>query len=216
MSTDFMDHRAREELVAVDSLVPWRDNPRVNDAASYEVQRAIERFGFLDPLLVRRETREVIAGHTRLKAAERLGMTEVPVIWLDIDEAQAHKLAILHNRVAERAEWDPLKLLELAEDGLDLLDAGFSEVELDELIAAAAGEVEKHGLNAGDLRAGGIAARRLTVALHLYTDEADELERLLEQAAEPGESRGTTLLRALHLAAGSPTEIDRPLDPEEE
>ena len=60
-------------------IVPYPDNPRINDAAVDAVAQSIEQFGFRGPILVDQHG-VVIAGHTRLLAALKLGMTEVPVI----------------------------------------------------------------------------------------------------------------------------------------
>ena len=82
------------EYVPVADLRPWVKNPRKNDPAVKAVADSIRRFGFGAPLLARRENGEVIAGHTRLKAAIKLGLTEVPVRYLDLSESEAHALAL--------------------------------------------------------------------------------------------------------------------------
>lgn len=192
-------HREPEEWVPINDLVPWAANPRINDASADTLVEVIQEFGFLDPLIARRDTKELIAGHTRLKAAKRLGMESVPVIWMDIDDDQSQRLALIHNKAAEKAEWDPLALVELHEGGLDLLDAGFSEVELDELLESTAGLLEEpappksRAANPDSAP----APRRLSVALHLFVDDADELEDLIAHTALPGETRANTIIRAL-------------------
>lgn len=90
----------------IDSLIPWEQNPRKNDQAVDAVVQSIQTFGFGAPLLVRTADRKIIAGHTRYKAAKRLGLTEVPVRWMDLTEAQAKALALADNRLGELAEWD--------------------------------------------------------------------------------------------------------------
>ena len=92
--------------VSTAALRPWAKNPRKNDPAVQAVADSIARFGFGAPLLVRKATGEIIAGHTRLKAAVKLGLTEVPVRYLDLSESEAHALALADNRVGEIAEWD--------------------------------------------------------------------------------------------------------------
>ena len=99
--------------VATSSLRPWKDNPRKNAKAVDEVARAIKRFGWSSPIVAREQDREVIAGHTRLLAAEKLGLERVPVRFLRIDPADAHLLAIAENRVGEIASWDDDKLAEV-------------------------------------------------------------------------------------------------------
>ncbi len=128
---------AAAEWVAVDALTPWADNPRNNDAAVQDVADSIKRFGFASPIIARREDGEVIAGHTRLKAARRLGLDRVPVRFLDLDPTDARLLALADNKLGELADWsdglaDVLRILE--EDGADLDGLGFSDEEMAELL----------------------------------------------------------------------------------
>ena len=125
------------EWVALDALTPWEDNPRDNDAAVQDVADSIKRFGFASPIIARREDGEVIAGHTRLKAARRLGLDRVPVRFLDLDPTDARLLALADNKLGELADWsdglaDVLRILE--EDGADLDGLGFSDEEMAELL----------------------------------------------------------------------------------
>ena len=64
--------------VATADLRPWDLNPRLNEPAVAKVAESIKRFGFASPLLARTNG-ELIAGHTRLKAAIKLGLDRVPV-----------------------------------------------------------------------------------------------------------------------------------------
>lgn len=117
------------------SLVPWGKNPRKNDAAVKKVVESIKRFGFASPILARRENNEVIAGHTRLKAAEVLGLDRVPVRYLDLDPAEAHLLALADNKLNEVAEWIPADVAAiLSEYSLEDAElAGFDSKALDAL-----------------------------------------------------------------------------------
>src|ERR1019366_4100690 len=111
------------EWVEIDALIPWVKNPRNNDPAVDKVAASIEEFGFGAPLIVRRENGEVIGGHTRLKAAIKIGITHVPVRYMDLTEKQAHALALADNKLGEVAEWDDKMLanvfMELAQDGVE-------------------------------------------------------------------------------------------------
>lgn len=130
------DEEVAREVAAVwypvELLRPWVDNPRKNDKAVMKVVRSIKRFGFGAPLLARMENKELIAGHTRLKAAFQLGIKQVPVRFLDLDPSDAHMLALADNRVGEEAEWDPEKLPDILRDlsEEDWAETGFSEKEL--------------------------------------------------------------------------------------
>ncbi|HVY62849.1 MAG TPA: DNA modification methylase [Planctomycetota bacterium] len=132
--------------VALDDLKPWDKNPRLNDQAVDRVAESIKRFGFGAPILARRADKEVIAGHTRLKAARKLGLDRVPVRFLDLDPADAHLLSLADNKLGEIAEWDDeglaAVLRELQAEDMDLGDfemAGFEGDALAELLAEEGG-----------------------------------------------------------------------------
>lgn len=113
------------EWVSPDDLVPWPGNPRRNDGKPvHAVAASIERFGFGAPIVARKANREIIAGHTRWKAARHLGLTEVPVRFLDISEREAHLLALADNRQTELTPWDEPALAEA------LSDFGLEDAEL--------------------------------------------------------------------------------------
>src|SRR5713226_9305294 len=92
--------------VPTSELKPWQDNPRRNEAAVKKVADSIRRFGFGAPVLARRADKQIIAGHTRLRAAKLLGLTEVPVRFMDLSAEEAKLLALADNKLAESAEWD--------------------------------------------------------------------------------------------------------------
>ena len=123
------------------TLTPWNQNPRNNEAAIDEVAKSIQRFGFASPIVARTADGRVIAGHTRLAAALRLGLEDVPVRFLDIDEQLASALALADNKIGEIATWDDETLgrvlAELEQDGMDLGGLGWDEDELDRILEAA-------------------------------------------------------------------------------
>lgn len=84
-------------------LKPWDGNPRVNDHAVEAVAKSIQAFGFNVPILCD-EGRTIIAGHTRWKAAVKLGMATVPVIVLPMTESQRKAFAVADNKTAEIAD----------------------------------------------------------------------------------------------------------------
>jgi hypothetical protein len=107
-----------------------------NDGAVKQVADSIKRFGFGTPLLVRVFGNEVIAGHTRLKAAISLGMDTVPVRFMDLSEQDAHALALADNRLGEIADWDTDALRNIMQDfdkDLRVL-TGFDVAELERLL----------------------------------------------------------------------------------
>ena len=125
------------EFVDVSTLDPWSENPRRNEEAVGEVAKSIARFGFGAPLVVRTQDRMIIAGHTRFAAAQRLGLSRVPVRFLDISENEAKALALADNALGELALWaDNLGgvLADLDAEGVSLDGLGWEEGDLDRLI----------------------------------------------------------------------------------
>jgi DNA modification methylase len=121
----------------VDSLVPWGDNPRDNDQAVDAVADSIKRFGFGAPIVARKDDLMIIKGHTRRKAAIKLGLSKVPVRLLDIDLVDAQLLALADNKIGEIADWNDDKLSEiihnLKEEEIDISGLGFTDEEIERL-----------------------------------------------------------------------------------
>ena len=139
---DRMKQESAAEWVDTSKLTPWRDNPRQNDGEAVDaVVASIKRFGFASPIIARMDG-EVIAGHTRLKAALKLGLDRVPVRYMDLDPADAKLLALADNRVGEIADWDDDRLSdilnELQAEGVDIDGIGWSAEELAEIMALGA------------------------------------------------------------------------------
>lgn len=120
------------ELMKTDDLIPYINNPRKNDMAVDAVASSIKNFGFKVPIVIDSKN-EIITGHTRLKAAKKLGMEEVPIIRADdLTPAQVKAFRLADNKVAELAEWDD-DLLKVELDGLDfdMTEFGFDEPQAD-------------------------------------------------------------------------------------
>src|SRR5882757_8004764 len=127
------------QLWPIDRLIFYARNPRKNDSAVDRMCGSIREFGFKVPVLARSDG-EVIDGHFRLKAARKLGITEVPVILCDEwTAAQVKAFRLMVNRSVTWADWDEellaLELLELKESDYDLSLTGFDPKELDDLLA---------------------------------------------------------------------------------
>ena len=116
----------------ISELKPYANNPRLNDGAVNAVAASIKEFGFKVPIIVDRDG-EIIAGHTRLKAAQKLKMKTVPVIIADdLTPEQVKAFRLADNKVGELAGWDFEKLdLELEEIDLDMTQFGFAPDEND-------------------------------------------------------------------------------------
>ena len=112
-------------------LRPYENNPRINDGAVEAVAKSIDEFGFKVPIVVDSDY-VIIAGHTRLKAAEKLGLKTVPVVIADdLTEEQARAFRLADNKTAELAEWDFEELSEELGDitDLDMQDFGFERLK---------------------------------------------------------------------------------------
>jgi DNA modification methylase len=132
------------ELRPLAAVRPYANNPRQNDDAVEAVAESIRRFGFRQPIVVDADG-VIVAGHTRFRAAQRLGLATVPVhVATDLtpDEVRAYRLA--DNKTAELASWDDamlsIELDALRGAGIDWTLLGFDEEELAKLLAPAGTE----------------------------------------------------------------------------
>lgn len=119
--------------IAVEQVVPYDKNPRYNDNAVEAVARSIEEFGFQQPLVLDKDY-VVIVGHTRLKAAQQLGLETVPCVIADgLSEEQVKAYRLADNKVGELANWD-FELLQQELDDvveIDMEDFGFYTGDVD-------------------------------------------------------------------------------------
>lgn len=123
------------EIVSIDAIKPYSNNPRLNEKAVPRVANSIERFGFRNPILVDKDG-VIIEGHTRRLAALKLGMEQVPVVYAtDLTQEEVDALRIIDNKTAEIAEWDMNMLAEeMAKlTSFDFGDFGFDVKNLMEM-----------------------------------------------------------------------------------
>jgi len=126
------------EYVPIDDIRPYQNNPRDNEGAVDAVARSIQEFGFKIPIILDANN-EIVAGHTRYKAARKLGMTEVPVIRAaDLTPEQVRAFRIADNQTASLAAWNydllEIELLALQDVEFDLSLLAFPEREMEELL----------------------------------------------------------------------------------
>lgn len=133
--------------VPIGDVKPYPNNPRMNDDAVAKVASSIAAFGFRQPIVVD-EKMVILAGHTRLRAAESLKLVTVPVIVVtDLTPEQARAYRIADNRTAEEATWDrellalEMKDLQTADETLPAL-LGFDAGEVDEIFKEAPPEFQ--------------------------------------------------------------------------
>ena len=123
----------------VEKLIPYARNARTHSAEQVaQVAASIAEFGWTNPILAGADG-IVIAGHARLLAARKLGMTEVPVIVLDhLTESQRRALVLADNRLALNAGWDEemlrVEMAALDDDGFNLEVVGFTDEEIADLL----------------------------------------------------------------------------------
>src|ERR1700734_3215950 len=122
------------DMRPINAIQPYENNPRVNEPGGGPVAASMGDFGFRQPIVVD-EAGVIIIGHTRYKAALKLGLEEVPVhVAVGLSPAQAKAYRIADNQTATIATWDedklPLELAGLQEMGFDLDLTGFSSEEL--------------------------------------------------------------------------------------
>ena len=127
--------RVQLEYIDITELQPYDFNPRQNAGAVDSLANSIRSFGFLIPVVVDADN-IVVAGHTRIEAAKKLGMLEVPTIRVThLTDEQVNAFRLIDNKVAELAKWD-FDLLageigKLKDSGLTLTDFGWTREELD-------------------------------------------------------------------------------------
>ena len=128
------------EYMNIDKLIPYINNPRLNDGAVDKVASSIKNFGFKNPIIIDKDN-EIIAGHTRLKAARKLGLDEVPTIKVeDLTDNQIKAFRIADNKTSELAEWD-MELLGIELEGLEGIFTGFDDDEFTDIIGGGTGDV---------------------------------------------------------------------------
>ena len=115
--------------ISLSDIHPYARNPRKNDEAVRNVAASIREFGFLVPLVIDRN-HEIVAGHTRYKAAKSLGVKEVPCVIADeLTEDQIKAFRLADNKVSEAAQWDmDLLPLELVDIVMPMTDFGFETI----------------------------------------------------------------------------------------
>lgn len=119
---------------SVEELTPYENNPRKNDGAVDAVAASIREFGFKVPIIIDKAG-VIVAGHTRLKAARKLGLETVPcIIADDLSPKQIQAFRLADNKTAELADWDfDMLSVELSDlDDIDMSEFGFDMSEFEE------------------------------------------------------------------------------------
>jgi len=140
------DTKFAVKLRDINDINPYERNPRINDGAVDAVAESLRQFGFRQPIVVDADG-VIIAGHTRWKAAQKLGLAKVPVhVATDLTPEQVRAYRIADNKTGELAEWDleilPIELNELREGGFDMEVLAFDDEDLAKLLNDAEGVTE--------------------------------------------------------------------------
>lgn len=136
-----METRMQVVEMPVESVIPYDNNPRINDEAVDAVAESIRNYGWQQPIVVDKDN-VIIVGHTRRLAALKLGLATVPVVVASgLTPEQVRAYRIDDNKTGEIATWDFAKLQAemegLQEDGYDLSSMAFSETELSRILEDA-------------------------------------------------------------------------------
>lgn len=134
-SADNRNAKIQLSYVDIHSIQPYAYNPRDNAEAIDAVANSIQQFGFIIPIVVD-DDGVLVAGHTRLEAAKRLGLSEAPAIHAShLTEDQINAFRLIDNKVAEIAKWDfdmlSGEIAKLQDSGITLTDFGWTREELD-------------------------------------------------------------------------------------
>lgn len=168
----------------ITDLKAYENNPRVNDNAVDAIAESIRRFGFKNPVIVDKEGC-IICGHTRVKAAAKLGMETVPVIVAyDLTPAQAKAFRLVDNKTAELSDWDYGKLGdELAElvngMGVDMDSLGFDTSFLNVGEAESEEDEEPEGSEAPAKP----SPAPVEINLHTFTVQLNDAQMKIVQTA---------------------------------
>jgi DNA modification methylase len=129
---------------SIDEIRPYENNPRQNDDAVDAVAKSLQEFGWRQPIVVD-EDGVIIVGHTRWKAAKKLGLKDVPVhVATDLPPDKVRAYRIADNQTSTLSEWDydllPIELTALQDADYDLDLLGFGEDALKSILAPAGNE----------------------------------------------------------------------------
>lgn len=163
------------EQVNPADLIPADYNPRtISETQLIALKRSIERWGFVQPVILNEKTGRIVGGHQRVTAALELALPKVPVVRLSLDESGEKALNIALNKIS--GDWDKGQLVELIEEleqkGWQAIDLGFNDSELDALLAEINGEDLDDALN--------LYTKKLQIPIYEPNGEAPALDHLFD------------------------------------
>lgn len=150
----------------INEMIPASYNPRLQLSPGMEeyekLKKSIQKYGFITPVVWNRRTGNIVSGHQRLQVAKDLGIDSVPTSIVDLPENKEKTLNIALNKII--GDWDQEKLYDLLQDigEENFLNAGFSELELEQIDLNIDDYVDKELLQRDDSRATKLFAITLT------------------------------------------------------
>ena len=172
----------RVQQVPIDTLLPWPSNPRtMAQGERAKLRRSLERFGFVEPLVARRCDRMIIGGHQRWLVAKEMGLTTIPVCFVEVSEAEARALNLALNKIS--GTWDLPRLGELLEELRQLPEfdhtlSGFDDREIEQILTQLEREAVPDPYEESfDLAAALLQERRLGAPTRVGLGEVWELGR---------------------------------------
>ena len=162
------------EYAPIDSLVQHPHNPRQGDVGA--ILQSVEAHGLYAPVVVQRSTRHIIKGNHTAQAAKLDGVTEMPVVFVDVDDDQALRILLADNQVGDQATNDTSILTDLLESlvrsDLGLEGTGFTGDDVDDLLA----EFYKDSLGLVD----SLYTKEVNIPQYAIVGECPDLEDLYD------------------------------------
>lgn len=198
-------HAAKVEMIALGDLSNYGLNARTHpDSQIDALARIITDSGFTNPLLID-EKNVIVAGHGRLLAAAKLGMTQVPCVRLSgLSKAQIKALRLSDNAAGLQSGWDEAMLKaevrDLLDEDFDMALLGFDELEIDKLLA-----VELLDVGSGEDGEGrsGVKQRILNIDGQKVPMTDDEAEQITAALTAYGKANGMLYGFVSHLLTGA-------------
>jgi len=187
--------------VNIEELVPHPKNPRVHPESAIEkLTKSLKQFGWTNPVLASSDG-VILAGHARVKAAEKAGHEQVPVIYLPFTGAKADAYLVADNKLAEETEWNTDQLAELLEElegEIDIDLTGFEEEELESLLSYQ----DDESLDLGEIDVEGEAKEKNEILIFYFTEPADAhtVRTRLELPEDAVRIEGEVMMRLLEEA----------------
>lgn len=132
-------HTLKVVAAGVKSLKPYRDNPRKGNVSA--IAESLIQNGQYRPIVVRRSTREILAGNHTWQAATQIGWKKVDVVYVDVDDEEAARIVLADNRTNDLATYDSEALAKVLESlHGDPIGTGYSPADMDALVSVVAGD----------------------------------------------------------------------------